>query len=63
MTARPDWPALMDADTAAEYLSVSRSTVERLTRDGDLVKVTVKSLTRWPRADLDAYIERRRRSA
>jgi excisionase family DNA binding protein len=60
---RPDWPALMDAQTAAAYLSVSADTLKRETTEGSLPTVTVRSLTRWPRTDLDAYIERLRRAS
>ncbi len=61
--SRPDWPALMDGPTAAAYLSVSKATLDRITREGDIPTVTVRSVARWPRVDLDAYIERQRRSA
>jgi excisionase family DNA binding protein len=46
---------------AAEYLGVSRATVERLVNRGDLPIVKVAGSTRYDVEDLDAYIESNRR--
>lgn len=50
-------PILNVADTAA-YLCVSRPSVYRLARNGDLKTVKLGGRTLFRRADLDALIER-----
>lgn len=61
MTA-PD-RGLYTVDHAAEYLDVSRDTIRRLSAKGDLLAVKLGSSTRYAKKDLDALIERLRRSA
>jgi excisionase family DNA binding protein len=61
-----NWPALLKNDEAAQYLSVSVDTVEKLTRARELRKITLPGTTaaRYSRVELDAAIERwGRRSA
>ncbi len=52
---------LLTAREAAAYLAVSVSVLRDLSRRGELpyVRLTERN-TRWHRADLDAFIERRR---
>jgi excisionase family DNA binding protein len=52
---------LRSIGSAAEYLGVSRATVERLVYRGELPIVKVAASTRYDVADLDAYIENNRR--
>jgi excisionase family DNA binding protein len=52
---------LRSIGSAAQYLGVSRATVERLVYRGELPIVKVAASTRYDMADLDAYIESNRR--
>jgi excisionase family DNA binding protein len=52
---------LFSVGTAAEYLGVSRATMERLVYRGELPIVKVAGSTRYDVDDLDGYIERNRR--
>jgi excisionase family DNA binding protein len=52
---------LMAIRSAAEYLGVSRATVERLVNRGELPVVKVAGSTRYDVEDLDCYIETNRR--
>jgi len=59
---------LLPVRAAADYLGVSRATVERLVSRGQLPVVRVGAATRYDVEDLDAFIETnrcrdRRRSA
>ena len=51
---------LMTITEVTAYLKVSRSTVFRLMRDGELpsIKFSAKKFTRIRRSDLEAFIER-----
>lgn len=49
--------------SAAEYLDVSPTTLRRLVASGELLAVKLGGSTRYSRVDLDALIERLRRSA
>jgi excisionase family DNA binding protein len=56
------WPRrLLTIRAAAEYLGVSRATVERLVNRGELPIVKVAGSTRYDVEDLDGYIEFNRR--
>ena len=50
----------MPVDVAAEYLGVSRATVERLAHRGELPIVKIGRSTRYDIDDLDLLIEGRR---
>jgi len=51
------WPALLTSSDAAEYLSVSETTLARM-RGGDQIKsVRVRGSVRYRRVDLDKLIE------
>jgi excisionase family DNA binding protein len=52
---------LLPISVAAEYLGVSRATVERLVFRGELPIVKVAGSTRYDVEDLDGYIETNRR--
>jgi excisionase family DNA binding protein len=52
---------LLPIRAAAEYLGVSRATVERLVYPGELPIVKVAGSTRYDVEDLDGYIETNRR--
>ena len=51
---------LMTIKEVAKYLKVSKSTIFRLMRDGELpsIKFSAKRFTRIKRSDLEAFIER-----
>jgi predicted DNA-binding transcriptional regulator AlpA len=55
----PYWPMMLNAEEAARYLGMSRSTFDKARKDGLLPcgTTTVYSLVRWCRLDLDAVIE------
>ena len=58
----PGWRRrLIAVDAAADFLGVSRATVERLARRGELPIVKVAGATRYDVEDLDAYVARNRR--
>lgn len=53
------WPALLDRETLARYLSVSPTTLDALRTSGRLGPREVelgKRCPRWPRAEVDAWI-------
>ena len=52
---------LLPIRAAAEYLGVSRATVERLVYRGELAIVKVAGSTRYDVEDLNGYIENNRR--
>jgi excisionase family DNA binding protein len=52
---------LLPIRAAAEYLGVSRATIERLVYRGELPIVKVAGSTRYDVEDLDGYIETNRR--
>jgi len=52
---------LLPIRSAAEYLGVSRATVERLVYRGELPIVKVAGSTRYDVEDLDGYIDSNRR--
>lgn len=55
----PDWPALMDAPTAAAYLSISESSFRFVARVQGVKPVDMGLATvRWRRKDLDGLIDR-----
>ncbi len=54
---------LLKRTEAAEYLSVSLTTLRRLVNSKELATVKVLTDTRYAVRDLDAYIERLRRTA
>jgi excisionase family DNA binding protein len=59
--AAPDAPRYLDADGAATYLGISRSTVVRLAQAGTLPSARPSPGTvRFDRQDLDAYMARSR---
>ena len=58
--ATPIEPLLLTAEQAAKALSVSQSTLTRLTKGGDLPCVRFFRTLRYSPADLAAWIERRR---
>jgi excisionase family DNA binding protein len=51
---------LLSIAGAAEYLGVSRATVERLVSRGELPIVKVAGSTRYDVGDLDGFVERNR---
>ena len=64
---QPGWPAmeraaqrLLPVGDAADYLGVSRATVERLVHRGDLPIVKVGGSTRYDMDDLERYIDSNR---
>jgi excisionase family DNA binding protein len=52
---------LLPVDSAAEYLGVSRATVERLVFRGELPIVKIGGSTRYDVDDLNGYIDSNRR--
>lgn len=58
----PD-PLLVGVRDACELLGVSVPTLRRLIRAGELGTVPIDTRVRIPRADIDAFIERRRELA
>jgi len=51
---------LLDLEEAAQQLTVSRRTVERLVNEGSLRSVRVPHSRRIARSDLEAFVERLR---
>ncbi len=52
-------PRYLDASGAADYLGISRSTVQRLAKAGALRSLRPsEGIVRFDRADLDAYMEK-----
>lgn len=56
-------PAVLPIKPAAEYLSVSPSTVWRLLRDKQLKATPIRGRTMIRRIDLDAFLERAAKGA
>jgi len=57
-TAR-DWPALMDLQTAADYLALAPGSLVGLLRREGIFPVELGArLRRWRRSDLDIVVER-----
>ena len=54
---------LMDYTRLAAYLGVSQRTAKQLAADGEIRKVQIGHRVLFDRADVDAYIERVKRSA
>ena len=50
---------LLTTKQAGEFLAVSRDTLERLVRDGELSRVKIRNSNRYRVADLMEYVERR----
>lgn len=67
-TAKPEAPArtplpmsergALDLESAAEYLSMSASTLRRITKAGKIRYVRYGRLVRYRRADLDEWTEK-----
>mgnify|MGYP000970362303 CR=1 FL=1 len=51
------WPRLMDEATAAAYLGVSASTLNRIKNERHLVQKKVRGLLRYDIRDLDVYAD------
>ena len=61
----PGWPAALDEDMAAAYVSLSGPSLRRLVDAGDApkpIRLTPKRIA-WRRADLDAWLARRGETA
>jgi excisionase family DNA binding protein len=54
---------LLDVKSAAGYLSIGVRTMERLLADGEVLKVRIGTRTLVDQQDLDAYVERIKRSS
>lgn len=54
---------LLSVGDAAAYLSVGKRTMEKLLRDGEVLKVRIGARTLIDQADLDAYVDRIKRSS
>ncbi len=52
------WPELMDKETAASYLSMSLSTIDRLIANGELPVRVIGTMTRIQRYAIDEWIDR-----
>lgn len=64
MTAPADLvKRLFTVEDAAAYLSIGKRTMWRLIADGEVRKTPIGSRTLVDRADLDAYVDRVKRSA
>lgn len=63
MTTTPLNRRLLSVGDAATYLSVGKRTMEKLLRDGEVLKVRIGARSLVDQADLDAYIERIKRSS
>jgi excisionase family DNA binding protein len=57
VASEPGLRRLLPVAAAAEYLGVSRATVERLVRRGELPVVKIGGSTRYDVGDLDSYID------
>lgn len=53
----PIVPSVLTTEQSCDYLAVSRSTLNRLARDGQLKSVRVAGAVRFRRKDLDQYLE------
>jgi len=54
---------LLDYTRAAAYLSISVRSMKQLAADGEVLKVPIGHRVLFDKADLDAYVERVKRSA
>jgi hypothetical protein len=63
MTTTTAWPKLMSRVQAGEYLSCGEWVIRQYRDSGDLPVVRVRSLERYDRDDLDALIERLKKTA
>lgn len=54
---------LLDYQGVAHYLSISVANAKALAKDGEFVKVKIGAAVRFDVADLDAYVERKKRAA
>ena len=54
---------LLTVDEAAEALALSRSTIYRLLKSGDLVATRIGTATRIPKSSLDRFVDERTRAA
>lgn len=61
--AAPITRRLLDYAGLSTYLSVSRRQAEKLAADGDIPKVQIGARVLFDVADIDAYVERIKRSA
>jgi excisionase family DNA binding protein len=52
---------LLTRPEAAAWLHVSESTIQRMTRDGDLLRLKVRGRTFWDLADLQTWVKRNKR--
>ncbi len=52
----PAGPALFNRVKAADYLAVSRNTLDRLRETGELKIVEIRGMPRFPKTELDKYI-------
>ena len=62
MTTPPDEPSLLlTVEDTAKLLSVSRNTVFKLLRSGDLASMTIGAKRLIPREEIDRFIRERTR--
>jgi excisionase family DNA binding protein len=61
-SAAPEASSLLNVDEAAQRLGLKPATVYKRARRGDLPSVALGSRVLFRSADLDAYVEARRRS-
>ncbi len=54
---------LLTVDETAEALALSRSTIYRLLKSGDLVATRIGTATRIPKSSLDRFVDARTRVA
>ena len=54
---------LLTVDEVAEALALSRSTIYRLLKSGDLVATRIGTATRVPKSSLDRFVDERTRVA
>ena len=62
MFSAPSTVPEFNADEAAEYLGLSKTTVFRLVRNGELSHTRVTRWIRFSSADLEGYLQRRHRA-
>ena len=53
-------PALLTAEASAAYLGIGRTVIFRLLREGELTGVRIGASRRFPRAELEEYVQRLR---
>ena len=54
---------LLTVDETAEALALSRSTIYRLLKSGDLVATRIGTATRIPKSSLNRFVDERTRTA